>query len=60
MRKLQQLPQLSSLVVVEHGLLGKGQESEVSQTLLPDGGGARAPRIDLEYQAAGQQLGKTQ
>lgn len=45
MRKLQQLPKLSCLVVVEHGLLGGGKKSEVSQALLPDGGGARAPRI---------------
>lgn len=37
--EVQQLPKLGGLVVVEHGLLGggKGGQSEVRWTLLPDG-----------------------
>lgn len=41
MCKLQQLPKLRGLVVVEHGLLKGGEEVGVSQTLPPDGGGAK-------------------
>lgn len=36
-RELQQFSQLSGLVVVENGLLGRGKGSEARQTLLPDG-----------------------
>lgn len=54
MRELQQLPQLRRLVVVEHGLLGGGEDSEVSWTLRPEEEEDLGPLVLFQLKEPGQ------